>query len=56
MIKLIGFEKDKDSFQIYLFPFFIFGMWGENALYINITFIFITFGFKVDFYDTTYIS
>ena len=55
MTKLFGFGLDENSIQLNLFPFFIFCMWDDCSLYINSTFLFITFGFKLNLYDPTYL-
>ena len=54
MTKSFGFGLKKNSLQLNLFPLFIFCMWDQHSLYINSTFLFITFGFKINIYDTTY--
>jgi uncharacterized membrane protein len=55
MSKLLYFGLDGNSIQLNLFPIFIFCMWDQYSLYINSTFLFITFGFKINIYDTTYV-
>ena len=54
MVKMIGFNIKDKSFQLNIFPLFIFCMWDQYSIYINTTFLFITFGFKVNLYDSTY--
>lgn len=54
MTKLIGYNLNKNNLQINLFPIYLFCMWQEKMVYINITFLFVTLGFKIDLYDNTY--
>ena len=56
MARLFGFNLEGNNIQCNLFPLFIFCMWDKYSLYVNITLLFITFGFKINLYDTTYVK
>ena len=54
MTRLIGFSMKKNSIQLNLFPFYLFILWDNTILYVDVTCVFVSLGFKINLYNDTY--
>jgi len=56
MTKLIGLSVDKNSIQLNLFPLYLFGLWENSILYVELTCVFVSIGFKINLYNDIYMQ